>query len=166
MPAIAASENVVALPAGKPGKAAKLPETRPKGVDGDSAWAMALKYFKRNRQLEAAKTEEKRFTDRLIEGGAGTVAAVAISFVVPLALEAFPRAKKIGPEGGFQLDTEGLLALAAVSLGLGAYVLDIEGGDVAYAAGIGLACAYVSSKAREWGQQWWGDDGVSFSIAA
>lgn len=148
---------------------AKLPEVAPPGVTKEGAWAYALNLFSKTKKLEKANDESEKMADLAVEGLAGAGAAVAVSFMVPLALEFFPKIKKIGPAGGFQVDTEFLLALAALGIGFGCYMLDVDGGLIVYASGIALTGSYVGSKGREWGASWAakkGSSGGFFSMAA
>lgn len=133
---------------------AALPETAPTTVSKEGAWAFAVDLFRKNKKMVAAEEKADAMTDRMIEGAASGAAAVAAAFVIPMALEFFPRFKTIGPADGYQVDTEGLIALAALGIGFGTYVMDVDGGDVVFAAGVGLAASYVGSKARKWGASW------------
>jgi hypothetical protein len=130
-----------------------LPEAPPKGMSVQGTWDIVKNQFAKLTEYQRRDLTDASVATRtggmLVDTLVGGTTAIA----VPLVLEAFPRFKRIG-RGSFYIDTQALLAIAALFAGGALSIMGWASGRAILEAGKGMGYSYLGIYGTRLGTNW------------
>lgn len=130
-----------------------LPKTMPKDMTPSQAWGTIIDLSKRvaanRKEADKIATQTERVGDAIVT----PVLSITAAFLTPLALEAFPKIKRIG-KGKVMVDTHLVISATTLIAGIGMAWAGMDGHRLVTAVGTGTASSYAGIKAQQLGQKW------------